>query len=108
LTNSFAINQTPAHFSHSSNFADVLSQFGCSLLASTYQAGRLCAFGTHEGKLHVELQPYPLAIAIGTRRVAVGTRGTISGGVANSSSKLLGRSTTLLVTTISPSSQNAN
>jgi len=79
LTNSFAINQNPAHFSHSSNFEDVLSQFGGSLLTSTYQAGRLCAFGTHEGKLHGELQPYPLAmgIAIGTRRVAVGTRGTI-------------------------------
>ncbi len=27
-------NEIPAHFSHSSNLADVLSQFGCSLLVS--------------------------------------------------------------------------
>lgn len=72
-------NLQPARFTHSANFADVLSQFGCSLLASTYQAGQLCAFGTHEGRLHIELQPYPQAmgIAVGPRRVAVGTRGTI-------------------------------
>lgn len=49
------------------------------MLASTYQAGQLCSFGTHEGKLQVDLQPYPLAmgIAVGSRRVAVGARGLI-------------------------------
>jgi len=72
-------NQQAAGFSHSSNFADVLAEAGCSLLVSTYQAGQLCAFGTHEGKLQVDLQPYPLAmgIAVSPRRVAVGTRGLI-------------------------------
>ena len=72
-------HQQVADFTHSSNFANVLEQAGCSLLVSTYQAGQLCAFGTHEGKLHVELQPYALAmgIAVSPRRVAVGTRGLI-------------------------------
>jgi uncharacterized protein (TIGR03032 family) len=72
-------HQQAANFTHSSNFADVLSQAGCSLLVSTYQAGQLCAFGTHEGKLHVDLQPYALAmgIAVSPRRVAIGTRGLI-------------------------------
>ena len=72
-------HQQAADFTHSSNFANVLAQAGCSLLVSTYQAGQLCAFGTHEGKLHVELQPFALAmgIAVSPRRVAVGTRGLI-------------------------------
>lgn len=39
----------------------------------------MCTIGTHEGKLHVELQPYPLAmgIAVGPRGIAVGSRETI-------------------------------
>lgn len=72
-------HQPAADFTHSSNFADVLAQSGCSLPVSTYQAGQWCALGTHEGRLHVELQPYALAmgIAVCPRRVAVGTRGLI-------------------------------
>jgi uncharacterized protein (TIGR03032 family) len=71
--------QTPAPFTHSASFADVLSLAQCSLLVSTCQAGQLCAFGTDQGQLHVELQPYPLAmgIAVSRRRVALGSRGLI-------------------------------
>jgi len=72
-------HQPAADFTHSSNFADALAQAGWSLLVSTYQAGQLCAFGTHEGKPHVELQPYALAmgIAVCPRQVAVGSHGLI-------------------------------
>jgi|694.fasta_scaffold145619_1 uncharacterized protein (TIGR03032 family) len=78
MSNSLARHQA-AGFNHSSNFADIVAQAGCSLLVSTYQAGQLCAFGTHEGKLHVELQSYPLAmgIAVSPQRVAIGSRGLI-------------------------------
>ncbi len=46
MSNSLARHQA-AGFNHSSNFADIVAQAGCSLLVSTYQAGQLCAFGTH-------------------------------------------------------------
>ncbi len=75
----FSPPKQAAGFTHSSNFPDLLTEAGCSLLVSTYQAGQLCAFGTHEGKLQVDLQPYAQAmgIAVSPRRVAVGTRGMI-------------------------------
>lgn len=69
----------PANYSHSSNFPGVLAELSSSLLASTYQAGQLCSFGTHEGKLHVSLEPFSVAmgIALHPRRVAIGSRGII-------------------------------
>jgi hypothetical protein len=68
--------QQPANFTHSSSFPDVLAHAGCVLLVSTYQAGQVAAFGTCEGRLHVEFQPFPLAmgLAVERDRVAVGTK----------------------------------
>ena len=57
----------------------MLADLGSSLLATTYQAGQLVSFGTHDGALQVSLEPFSVAmgIAIHPRRVAIGSRGLI-------------------------------
>src|SRR5262245_49881068 len=69
----------PANYSHSMNFPELLVELNCSLLVSTYQAGQLCSFGTHEGKLQVALEPFSVAmgIALHPRKIAIGSRGLI-------------------------------
>ena len=72
-------NMKPANFSHSANFPGLLSELRSSLLVTTYQAGQVCSFGTHEGQLHVALEPFSVAMgmALHPRKVAVGSRGLI-------------------------------
>ena len=72
-------NMKPANFSHSANFPGLLSELRSSLLVTTYQAGQVCSFGTHEGKLHVALEPFSVAmgIALHPLKIAVGSRGLI-------------------------------
>lgn len=67
------------NFSHSHGFPDLLAELNSSLLVSTYQAGQLCSFGMHQGKLHVALDSFSVAmgIALHPRKVAVGSRGMI-------------------------------
>jgi len=64
--------------SHTSNFPDLLRQLGCSLLVSTYQAGRLIlirpigdALNTHFRCFH---SPMGIAYQAGTGRLAIGAR----------------------------------
>lgn len=70
---------TPASFTHSAAFADILTQLNLSILFTTYQAGQLGSLGTSEGNLHIDMQPYPVAmgLAVGHRKVAVSIRGGI-------------------------------
>src|SRR5262245_58346672 len=72
-------NARPANFSHSTSFPAVLAELNSSLLVSTYQAGQVCSFAAHEGKLHAALEPFSVAmgIALHPRKVAVGSRGLI-------------------------------
>ncbi len=64
--------------SHTSNFPDLLRQLGCSLLVSTYQAGRLIlvrpdgpALNTHFRCFH---SPMGIAYQSETGRLAIGTK----------------------------------
>lgn len=72
-------NMKSANFSHSGNFPSLLVELNSSLLVTTYQAGQVCSFGTHEGQLHVALEPFSVAmgLALHPRKVAVGSRGLI-------------------------------
>ena len=67
------------NFSHSADFPAVLGEARGSLLVSTYQAGQVAAFGTHEGRLSVSLEPFTVAmgIAVHPHKVVVGSRGIL-------------------------------
>lgn len=60
----------------SDNFVPLLERIGCSLLISTYHAGRVVALGVHEGKLVCEFHCFELAmgLAMHPTQLAVGTR----------------------------------
>jgi uncharacterized protein (TIGR03032 family) len=66
-------------YRHSPSFVDVLSQLGCSLLVSTYQAGKLAAIGVVDGRLHFSFHNFDQAmgVAVSSQRAAVGSRGQI-------------------------------
>jgi uncharacterized protein (TIGR03032 family) len=68
-----------ARFRHSPSFVEILRQAGCSLLVSTYQAGKLIAIGVGEEGLHFSLHEFDQAmgVALGPDRIAVGSRGQI-------------------------------
>ena len=68
-----------ANYSHSPDFPTVLAETRGSVLVSTYQAGQVCAFGIHEGRLSVALEPFNLAMgmAVHPRKVVVGSRGIL-------------------------------
>lgn len=54
----------------------ILQHLGCSLLVTTYQAGKLLVLGVHEGKPRVSFLDFeqPMGIAVGDSQIAVGTR----------------------------------
>jgi uncharacterized protein (TIGR03032 family) len=66
-------------YRHSPSFLDVLSQLRCSLLVSTYQAGKLAAIGVADGRIHFSFHNFDQAmgVAVSPTRVAVGSRGQI-------------------------------
>jgi protein O-GlcNAc transferase len=66
-------------FRHSPSFVDVLREARCSLLVSTYQAGKLLAIGLADGKLHFSFHNFDQAmgVAVSPRQLAVGAKGQI-------------------------------
>ena len=66
-------------FRHSPSFVDVLREARCSLLVSTYQAGKLLSIGVTDDKLHFSFHNFDQAmgVAVSPRQVAVGAKGQI-------------------------------
>lgn len=66
-------------FRHSPSFVDVLREARCSLLVSTYQAGKLLSIGLADGKLHFSFHNFDQAmgVAVSPRQLAVGAKGQI-------------------------------
>jgi protein O-GlcNAc transferase len=73
-------------FRHSPSFVDVLEQMRCSLLVSTYQAGKLIAIGAVDGRLRLSFHEFDQAMGVAANRetIAVGTRGQVWSLAANS------------------------
>ena len=70
---------TEVRFHHSESLPDVLSDAGCSLLISTYQAGQLVAVGVADGQLTFSFRGFDRAmgVAVGADRIAVAGKGQI-------------------------------
>ena len=66
-------------FRHSPSFVDVLREARCSLLVSTYQAGKLLSIGLADDKIHFSFHNFDQAmgVAVSPRQVAVGAKGQI-------------------------------
>lgn len=66
-------------FRHSPSFPEVLREARCSLLVSTYQAGKLLSVGLADDKLHFSFHNFDQAmgVAVSPRQVAVGAKGQI-------------------------------
>lgn len=64
-------------YRHSRQFAPILAELGCSLLVSTYQAGKLVSVGTTPDGLHLSLHNFQQAmgLALHPRQLAIGSRG---------------------------------
>jgi uncharacterized protein (TIGR03032 family) len=60
----------------SSTFAELLGQLGSTVLASTYQSGKVVALRELDGKLNTHFRPFdsPMGMAYRKGRLAVGTR----------------------------------
>jgi uncharacterized protein (TIGR03032 family) len=63
-------------FRHSSQFVPILRALRCSLLVSTYAAGKLAVVGTDANGLTLSFQNFDqcMGIAVGRKKLAVGTR----------------------------------
>ena len=63
----------------SEQFGPILSRLGVSLIVSTYQAGKLCVLGTHQGELRLSFHNFDRAMGIASSpdMLAVGTRSQI-------------------------------
>ncbi len=61
-------------YEHTRDFPAILAQLGCSVLVSTYQAGKLVVLGTHEGQLKLSFHNFTQAmgVAVHGQRIAVG------------------------------------
>jgi uncharacterized protein (TIGR03032 family) len=66
-------------YRHSRQFAPLLAELNCSLLVSTYQAGKLVSVGTTPAGLHLSLHNFQQAmgLALHRKQLAVGSRGVI-------------------------------
>ncbi|QGJ68885.1 TPR repeat:TPR repeat [Planctomycetales bacterium 10988] len=64
------------NFEHTSNLPDVLQQLGCSLLVSTYQAGKVMVLGSHQGQMVITFHNFEQAMGIAARpdKLAIGSR----------------------------------
>jgi len=65
----------PFHSVHTSNFPDLLTQLGISLVVSTYQAGHLILVRHDNGTLNTHFRMFnkPMGVAADPTRLAVGT-----------------------------------
>lgn len=66
----------PVRFEATRTFAEILDFLGCSILLSTYQAGKLVALGSHRGELTISFLDFDQAmgVAASPETIAVGTR----------------------------------
>ncbi len=66
---------SPMRSIHTSNFASILNQIGCSLLVTTYQAGRLVVVRPDGDVIntHFRMMRKPMGLALGYDRFSVGT-----------------------------------
>ncbi len=67
------------HFIQTDSFVELLSQFGASLVVSTYQANKLLAVRVRGQGLSVLVRTFdrPMGIAADARRIALGTRNQV-------------------------------
>ena len=61
-------------YEHTPSFTQLLEQLGCSLLVSTYQAGKLAVVGAHESRLTLSVHNFERAMGIAVRpdKIAIG------------------------------------
>ena len=69
----------PLRSVHTSNLPDILEHLGCSLMVSTYQAGRLVMLRSQDGVLNTHFRSFekPMGIALSDNRLAVGASNSI-------------------------------
>jgi len=69
----------PLRSVHTSNFPEILSHFGISLMVSTYQAGRLVMLRAQHGVLNTHFRSFdkPMGLAVSDNRLAVGAATSI-------------------------------
>ena len=72
-------NVEPLRSVHTSNLPDILEHLGCSLMVSTYQAGRLVMLRAQDGVLNTHFRSFdkPMGIALSDNRLAVGAANSI-------------------------------
>lgn len=70
---------TEVRFHYTPGFPDLLTQAGCALLISTYQAGQLVAVGVAEGELAFSFRRFDqvMGVALAADQLAVGARGQV-------------------------------
>jgi uncharacterized protein (TIGR03032 family) len=66
---------SPLRSVHTSNFPAILDQLGCSLLVTTYQAGKLVVVRSDGGVINTHFRAFnkPMGMAVGHGRLAIGT-----------------------------------
>ena len=69
----------PLRSIHTSNLPEILEHLGCSLMVSTYQAGRLVMLRAQNGVLNTHFRSFdkPMGLALSENRLAVGAANTI-------------------------------
>lgn len=69
-------NSREVRYHYTPELCGILQHLGCSLLVTTYQAGKLLVLGAHQNKPRISFLDFdqPMGIAVGNGRIAVGTR----------------------------------
>ena len=69
----------PLRSVHTSNLPEILEHLGCSLMVSTYQAGRLVMLRAQDGVLNTHFRSFdkPMGLALHDSRLAVGAANSI-------------------------------
>src|SRR5690349_17156798 len=74
------VGDIPFRSVHTLGFAELLEKLGITLLATTYQAGKLMAVRSQEGRISTLLRSFerPMGLAVrGTGQLALGTRNQV-------------------------------
>lgn len=74
-----APSSEPLRSVHTNTFPALLDHFGCSLLVTTYQAGKLVALRSDGGVLNTHFRNFlkPMGLAVDGPRLAIGTRAEV-------------------------------
>lgn len=70
------------NYRHSSKFVPLLEHLGCSLLVSTYAAGKVASIGATGGKLHLQFSNFQQAMGIAPPRSDGGVGGAADSSIA--------------------------